>query len=144
MTSSSLSHRSSCKKEKKKLPSRHIRSVVLIETRCRVVNVYSCTLLFLSYSHDLKTHTKAVAWKLFFIRSMKYVVLKPCVTVKNDASLDVIQTPQTFSGIVIILSVAIDPPVRHSSTYSTKHSFCFYLVNLFNSEKKNTNTKRIF
>lgn len=32
---------------------------------------------------------------------MKYVALKPCVSVIDDASRDVIQTPQTFRGISV-------------------------------------------
>lgn len=106
MVPSSL-YRSSCKerKKKKKLPSSHIRSVVLIETRCAVVKVCYCKLLSFSYNHDLKTHIKAVAWERY--PQYEIVALKPFVSVQDDASRDIAQTPQAFT---IILSVSIDPP----------------------------------
>ncbi len=96
-------YRSSCKeREKKKLPSSHIRSVVLIETRCGVVKVCYCKLLsFMTLRRILKLLHGNV------IRSMKYVALKPFVSVKDKAFRDTVQTPETFS---IILSVYTDPP----------------------------------
>lgn len=114
---SSSFYRSSCNKremeyeKKAKLPSSHIRSVVLIEARCSVVEVCYCKRLSVSCSHDFETYIKAVAWELL-IPSMKYALLKPCLAVKDDASCDTIQALQTFRGIRIILSVCQRTPTK--------------------------------
>lgn len=110
------------KREREKLPSSHIGSVVLIETRCGVVNVCYCKLLSLSYSHDLRTRIKAVAWE----RCPQDKICcsqTPPVAAEDDASCDIIQTPQTFSGISAILLAAIDPPgsLYFTQYASTKH-----------------------
>lgn len=94
-----------------------------------MVQVCYCKLLY-----DVETYIKAVAWELL-IRSMKYAVLKPCLTVKDDASCDIIQALQTFRGMHIILSVVSELP---QSPYFTQHIAitldlyqCFCTVGLY-------------